>query len=389
MRRMEAVIHARCQPQRHIAAVAMRLDERRIAQQILQRVGKSLGLIELGAVDRAAGADDGVARADQDVGRAVDRARAVLELADEAVVQAAELGLFGFAQIEVGEQPPERDREVADERLLDLAEPADELGRQPPRNAVGEQEIDVFLLEDPQDLSPALSCDCKNSRRKPRFDGTAARLSPSTASARRRVATSVVTLRKRLELSQAKHRSLAGHSRGWRGGSPASCRSTITTRSGSSVPTARRPRSPRGAATASRGFRRFTRRALPKRSGAPPRRAEIISDLQFTDAYRVPFQYSRMVRTHLPSAAFVAIVERRHGDRSRRQSLLRPHRLLRRQCAGLRLLQGRDRARRRARARAWPGARPLSPADRRERGNPQARFPGSTKSRSTCRAPRR
>ena len=33
--------------------------------------------------------------------------------------------------------------------------------------------------------------------------------------------------------------------------------------------------------------------------------AESISDLQFTDAYRVPFQYSRYVRTHLPSAAFM------------------------------------------------------------------------------------
>ena len=30
-----------------------------------------------------------------------------------------------------------------------------------------------------------------------------------------------------------------------------------------------------------------------------------ISDLQFTDAYRVPFQYSRYARAHLPSGAFV------------------------------------------------------------------------------------
>src|SRR6516165_177244 len=30
-----------------------------------------------------------------------------------------------------------------------------------------------------------------------------------------------------------------------------------------------------------------------------------ISDLQFTDAYRVPFQYGRLVRQHLKSAAFV------------------------------------------------------------------------------------
>jgi glutamate-1-semialdehyde 2,1-aminomutase len=33
--------------------------------------------------------------------------------------------------------------------------------------------------------------------------------------------------------------------------------------------------------------------------------AEIISDLQFTGAYRVPFQYRRMVRAHLPLGAFL------------------------------------------------------------------------------------
>ncbi len=33
--------------------------------------------------------------------------------------------------------------------------------------------------------------------------------------------------------------------------------------------------------------------------------AEDISDLQFTDAYRVPFQFSRFVRQHLKSGAFV------------------------------------------------------------------------------------
>ena len=84
----------------------------------------------------------------------VDRTRAVLELADEAIVQACEFGLFRLAEIEVREQPPDRDRDIADQRLLDAAEPADELSRQPPRNAVGEQEINVLLLENSKDLSP-------------------------------------------------------------------------------------------------------------------------------------------------------------------------------------------------------------------------------------------
>ena len=33
--------------------------------------------------------------------------------------------------------------------------------------------------------------------------------------------------------------------------------------------------------------------------------SEQISDLQFTEAYRVPFQYSRLVREHLGTSAFM------------------------------------------------------------------------------------
>ena len=56
-----------------------------------------------------------------------------------------------------------------------------------------------------------------------------------------------------------------------------------------------------------------------------------ISDLQFTDAYRVPFQYSRL-RAPAPEVRRLrAIVGGRDGHRSRRQPVLRPHRLLRRQ----------------------------------------------------------
>jgi glutamate-1-semialdehyde 2,1-aminomutase len=118
------------------------------------------------------------------------------------------------------------------------------------------------------------------------------------------LATSAVTLRKRLELSKAKHRSLAGHSR-------------MARRLAGFVPfydydeerffcsddapaeiTARRRT----------GFERLsvlykTRFAETIRQTAEA--SSSISDLRFTDAYRVPFQYSRMVRAHLPSTAFV------------------------------------------------------------------------------------
>jgi glutamate-1-semialdehyde 2,1-aminomutase len=116
------------------------------------------------------------------------------------------------------------------------------------------------------------------------------------------VATSVATLRKRLELSQAKHRSLAGHSRIARrfaglvpfydyGEDHFFCSD------GAPAEIAARRRA---------GFARLS--ALYKARFAETIRrtaqaSETISDLQFTDAYRVPFQYGRMVRAQLPSAA--------------------------------------------------------------------------------------
>src|SRR5208283_1626484 len=106
----------------------MRCDEIAIAEQLFERVAKPLGLVELGAGDRAAGTDDSVARADQDVRPAVDRARAVLEFADEAIVHAAKLRRLRLPQVEVGKQPPDADRNIANKRLFDATEPADELG---------------------------------------------------------------------------------------------------------------------------------------------------------------------------------------------------------------------------------------------------------------------
>ena len=51
-------------------------------------------------------------------------------------------------------------------------------------------------------------------------------------------------------------------------------------------------------------------RALPRRGSPRPRAltaetADGVSDLQFTSAYRVPFQFSRLVRQHLKAGAFV------------------------------------------------------------------------------------
>ena len=288
-----------------------------------------------------------------DGGIGIDRPGAVLQLAGEAVVQARELGLLRLAQVEVGEQPPEPDRQVAHERLLDLAEPAHEPGRQPPRNAVGQQEIEVFLLEDLA-ISDA---DCHGIGKAAADSAAirwirASRHSPSTRSARRRWRRRWSKLKTAARAVAAKHRSLAGHAR-------------MARRIAALVPfyeydearffrsddapdevAARRARrlrcgSPRSTASASRRRMRLTaevsgrhlrpavHRRLPRAVPVQPPRA------------RAPA--GRLVR---------AVVRRRDGHRSRRQPLLRPDRLLRRQPVRLRLLQGLHGRAARARARA-------------------------------------
>jgi len=118
------------------------------------------------------------------------------------------------------------------------------------------------------------------------------------------IAASLATMRRRLELSQAKHRSIAGHSR-------------VARRLAAFVP-----------------FYEYDQRQFFCSDGAPDdfvarRRAgfeqlgalyksrfaetgrrtaeasEYVPDLQFTSAYRMPFQYRRMVRTNLPVGAFL------------------------------------------------------------------------------------
>jgi len=118
------------------------------------------------------------------------------------------------------------------------------------------------------------------------------------------VATSIATLRKRLELSRAKHRSLTGHARIARrlarllpfyeyGEERFFCTD------GAPAEIADRRR---------HGFERLSklyRTGFPETIRCTAEAARVLSDFQFTAAYRVPFQYSRFVRAHLPSASFV------------------------------------------------------------------------------------
>jgi glutamate-1-semialdehyde 2,1-aminomutase len=118
------------------------------------------------------------------------------------------------------------------------------------------------------------------------------------------VASSVAALRRRFELSQAKHPSLSGHAR-------------IARRLARLVPfyeyDAERFFCCDGAPHDIAARRRAAFNALSQTYRtrfaetirATAEAAETLSDLQFTAAYRVPFQYRNLVRAHLPSATIV------------------------------------------------------------------------------------
>ncbi|OOO01535.1 MAG: Glutamate-1-semialdehyde 2,1-aminomutase [Chromatiales bacterium USCg_Taylor] len=115
---------------------------------------------------------------------------------------------------------------------------------------------------------------------------------------------SLQPLKMRLALSKAKHRSLSGHSR-------------IARRLAALVPFYeydevrffRSDDAPEDIAARRRaGFMRLSdlyRERFPETLRLTAEVEDSISDLQFTGAYRVPFQYSRFVRRHLKAGAFV------------------------------------------------------------------------------------
>ena len=111
-------------------------------------------------------------------------------------------------------------------------------------------------------------------------------------------------LKRRFDLSRAKHRSLSGHSR--------IAKLVATLVPSYEYDTKRFFRSD-GAPEeiAARRHTGFTRLADLFRTRFPETRRctrevlDSISDLQFTDAYRVPFQYSRIVREHVGTGALV------------------------------------------------------------------------------------
>lgn len=118
------------------------------------------------------------------------------------------------------------------------------------------------------------------------------------------LATSLVKAKTRLDLSRAKHRSLTGHAR-------------MSRRIASLIPFYdydaseffRSDNPPEEIALKREAaFGRLShlyKSRFPKSAALTAEAREHISDLQFTGAYRVPFQYSRVVRENLSAGSFV------------------------------------------------------------------------------------
>ena len=109
----------------------------------------------------------------------------------------------------------------------------------------------------------------------------------------------------RLRLSRAKHRSLGGHARMARRLAALMPRTvyddaTFFRADDASEDVAARRRA--GFERLSRALRSSGARTLERTAEAKPH----ISDLQFTEGYRVPFQFSPRVGAELPSGSFVA-----------------------------------------------------------------------------------
>ena len=145
------MIHARGQPQRRVLATLVVTHEVRVAQEIEERVREPLRLQHRPSSDRSAGADQRVAGTHQGAGVGIDWTHAVPQFAGKALVHALEARFLRFAQVEIGEQPPQGYTNAADQRLLDAAQPPHELRQQPAWNAVGEQKVDVLLLNNAGD----------------------------------------------------------------------------------------------------------------------------------------------------------------------------------------------------------------------------------------------
>jgi glutamate-1-semialdehyde 2,1-aminomutase len=188
--------------------------------------------------------------------------------------------------------------------VLNLAEPAHELCECAAGDSIREKEIKLFLIEQALDVGSDRHAGVKIQV----LDVDSMKLAGTTLAfyglGVAALTASVETLRRRLALSKAKHPSMAGHSR-------------LARRLATLVPFYEYDETAffcsdgapvEVAAQRRTAFMRLAALYEARFSETKRHTAEVIdsiSDLQFTDAYRVPFQYSRFVRRHLNSGAFM------------------------------------------------------------------------------------
>ncbi len=61
-------------------------------------------------------------------------------------MHAAKTRFTRLAEIKVREEAPDHYRQIADQWLLDPAEPANEAGQQTPGDSIGQQEVQILLM---------------------------------------------------------------------------------------------------------------------------------------------------------------------------------------------------------------------------------------------------
>ena len=207
------MIHAGGEPKRRELAAAIVIDQFCVAEQIDQGIGEPLGLQHRAVLDPPTGAHQRIAGTREHGGVSVDRPGSRFELAREAFVQAVETFRLGLAQVQIGEQPPNRDGGCTKPGPLDSAHPADEQGEPAARNPVGEQEVEVLLLQDAHQPSAGGHVSVTRLKYSPRGGSSVTHTTIIWTAAACTLAAALPKIRLRLQLSHAKHRSVTGHAR--------------------------------------------------------------------------------------------------------------------------------------------------------------------------------
>jgi hypothetical protein len=167
---VEAVVHAGGQPQGHVAAALVALDELLGTQQIEQRVGHALGLQHQALLNPPHGAHDRVAGAGQHVRAWIHRPRPGLQPPREDLVQRPELRPLGFREVQIWRKlPPNSQTRAQPIRILDPTQPPHQPRRQHPRDAVRAQEVERLPLR--KGVQPAAPSG-RASRQRPRNSQT-------------------------------------------------------------------------------------------------------------------------------------------------------------------------------------------------------------------------